>query len=134
MDYTQSVLENDYGLSNFRDNTREGDNSIIQRQETKVEAEKVEREVREQMAAVQADPEKVNQFWGNNAGGATTMQSMTGQSMIAMAKVGPQGVDPMAMLHQGVKSGKVPTPKQMMRVEARSDFENPARKAGKAVT
>lgn len=128
--YTQRVLEDDYGLSNFRDNAREGDTSIIQRQETRVEAEKVERELREQTAAIQNDPQKTAQFWGANSGNPTSLNSMTGQSMIAMAKVGPQSVDPIAMLHSGVKSGKIPTLRQMTKIEARGDAPNPARKAG----
>ena len=127
--HTQKILENDYGLSNFRDNTREGDTSIIPHHETRAETEKVEREVREQMRAIQADPAKSAQFWGQNAGQPTTMQSMTGQSLIQMAKVGPQGHDPMTMLHDGVKRGRIPSLQQMARIEARADMDNPARKA-----
>ncbi len=127
--HTQQILEQDYGLSNFKDNAREGETGIIRRQETKVETELVEREVREMTAAIQADPQKTAQFWGNNAGAPTGITSMTGQSLIAMAKQGPSAVDPMAMLHQGVKKGKIPTPQQMMRIEARADIDNPARKA-----
>lgn len=129
VNYAQKIMEQDYGLTNFKDNTREGDNSIIMRQETKAETELVEREVREQMRAIEADPAKSQQFWGGNAGNPAPLTSMTGQSMIAMAKVGPQAVDPMAMLHSGVKKGTIPSPQQMMRIEGRSDFQNPARKA-----
>lgn len=125
----QKIMEQDYGMTNFRDNSREGDNSIIMRQETRAETELVEREVREQMRAIEADPAKSQQFWGGNAGNPTPLTSVTGQSMIQMAKVGPQATDPISLLQQGVKGGKIPTPQQMMRVEARSDFQNPARKA-----
>ena len=125
---TQNILENDYGLSNFKDNTRAGDNSIIQRQETRAEADKVEREFHEQMA--QVDQSKSNAFWGSSSGQATGLHTMTGQSLIAMAKHGPAAADPIALLNQGVKSGKIPTLRQMTRIEGRADAPNPARKAG----
>jgi len=127
-DLTQKIMEEDYGFSNFRDNAKPGENAIIPHHETKVETEMVTRELIEQNRALQGDPAKMAQFWGGNAGQSSQMSSMTGQSMIAMSKVGPQGYDPMALLHKGVKSGKVPTPQQMMRIEASDVFVNPARK------
>ena len=47
---------------------------------------------------------------------------MTGQSLIQMAKVGAAGVDPMALLHKGVKDGKIPTTRQMTNVLAAADM------------
>ena len=52
---TYKTLEEDYGLTNFRDNARAGDSGIIRRQETKVETDLVESEFREQQA--QMSPE-----------------------------------------------------------------------------
>jgi hypothetical protein len=128
VDLTQSIMEQDYGLTNFKDNTRAGDTAIIPHHETKVETEKVEREFREQMAAVR--PEQVNQFWGANAGSPTSLTSMTGQSLIAMAKAGPASVDPIAALQGQLKRSGVPaSPAAMVKEGARTTFVNPARKA-----
>jgi len=127
---TYKALEQDYGLSNFRDNARAGDSGIVQRQETKVESEKVEREFHEQVA--QMSPEKTAQFWGQNAGSATGMASMTGQSLIQMAKVGPQAtIDPIRDLHDRARRGGVSRhPSSMVKEGFKSDMHNPARKQG----
>jgi len=122
IDLTQDILEKDFGLSDFKDNNREGDVGIVRRKETAQETELVEREVRAMVEQTTAsNPDMASQFWGQNAGPSTNMQSMTGQSLIQMAKVGPGGADPMAMLHSGVKAGTIPTPKQMMKIVARAD-------------
>jgi hypothetical protein len=112
IDLAQDVLEKDFGLSNFKDNNREGDVGIVRYKETKQETELVEREVRE-MVAQSTNPAVKEAFWGGNAGATPQMNSMTGQSLIQMAKVGPAAVDPMALLHKGAKEGKIPTLNQM---------------------
>lgn len=127
VDYTQKVMEQDYGLSNFKDNVQAGETGIVRRQETKVETEMVEREMREQFAAIAADPQKTAQFWGASGGTPTTMGSATGQSMIQMAKVGPQGPDPMAMLHSRAKRPGSRT-SDMISEGYRASMDNPARK------
>ena len=59
------------------------------------------------------------------------MNSMTGQSLIAMAKVGPQGGNPMKLLQNAlVKGGVSRDPRSMVKEGFRSDFSNPARKKG----
>jgi len=127
VDLTQSIMEQDYGLTNFKDNARTGDTAIIAHHETKVETEKVEREFREQMAAVK--PEQVNQFWGANAGAPTALTSMTGQSLIAMAKAGPPSIDPIGALQTQLKRSNVSrSPASMVKEGYRSEFVNPARK------
>lgn len=120
IDYAQDVMEKDYGLTNFRDNNREGDVGVIRHQETRAETELVERTAREMTA--QTDNPAVKAFWGQNNGTPTTMNSMTGQSLVSMAKVGPAAVDPIAMLHNGVKAGQIPTPRQMMKIVAKADM------------
>lgn len=116
---TQKIMEEDFGFSNFRDNAKEGETAIIPRHETAAETHIVNQTASE--ITQQISPEQKQQFWGQNAGASTGMGSMTGQSLIQMAKVGPQGgVDPMAMLHSGVKAGKIPTPRQMMKIEAKA--------------
>ena len=121
IDLAQDVLENDYGLSNFKDNNREGDVGIVRHIETRQETEIVERTAREMVT--QTNDPAVKAFWGQNAGAPTAVNSMTGQSLIAMAKQGPAAVDPMAMLHSGVKKGLIPKPEQMMKVIARADMK-----------
>ena len=84
-DFTYKALEQDYGLTNFKDNAKQGESGIIRNQEAKVQSEMVEREFREQIA--QVSPEKMQQFWGQNVGPPTpgpqtpslSMNSMTGQ-------------------------------------------------------
>ena len=125
---TQKIMEEDYGLSNFRDNVKEGETAIVPHHETKAETELVNQTFSEMQQQTAGDPAKVQAFWGGNAGTPTSMQSMTGNSLIQMAKVGPQGHDPMAMLHAGVKGGRVPRPEHMMRKVAAVPMENPARK------
>ncbi len=121
-------MEEDYGLSNFKDNAKEGETAIVPHHETKAETELVNQTFSEMQQQIAGDPAKVKAFWGGNVGTPTTVQSMTGSSLIQMAKVGPQGHDPMAMLHAGVKSGKVPKPEHMMRKVAAVPMENPARR------
>ncbi len=126
--YTQDIMEKDFGLSDFKDNAKPGELGIVRRQETKVETEIVNQTISEIKQQTAGSDQARNQFWGANAGNPTSLGSVTGQSMIAMAKQGPQGADPLKMLHAGVKAGKIPTPQQMMRIEGKHDFENPARK------
>lgn len=127
VDHTQKIMEEDYGLTNFRDNTRPGDTAIIPHHETRAETEKVEREFHEQMA--QVDTAKTAQFWGANAGAPTSLTSMTGQSLIAMAKQGPAAVDPIAALQGQLKRSGIPShPSTMINQGARTEFVNPARK------
>jgi hypothetical protein len=124
---TYQALEQDYGLTNFKDNARTGESGIVRRQETKAESELVEREFRAQMA--QMSPEKTAQFWGQDAGQPTSMQSVTGQSLIAMAKVGPQAPNPMTMFQNAaVKAGVSRDPRSMISEGYRTEFSNPARK------
>ena len=121
VNYAQKVMEEDYGLTNYKDNAVAGESGAIMPSQTTVEREKMEREAREMVAQTTSD--NVKSFWGGNQGATPQVNSVTGQSLIANAKVGPAGVDPMAMLHQGVKSGKVPTPQQMTRVIASADMQ-----------
>ena len=122
VDFTQDIMEKDYGLTNFRDNALPGESAAIMPKYTTSENETLTREVM-QYAEQTRETQVKHDFWGSNHGTPSHINTMTGQSMIAAAKVGPQGVDPMAMLHQGVKAGKVPTPQQMTRIEAAADMQ-----------
>jgi hypothetical protein len=122
---TQQILEQDYGLTNFKDNAVEGETSIIRRQETKVETELVNQVASEIQQQIPPSDPRISNFWGNNAGAATSLQSVTGQSLIAMAKSGPSGVDPLAALHKQARKG--PT-SDMVSEGWSSSMNNPARK------
>jgi hypothetical protein len=127
--HTYNVLEQDYGLTDFKDNAQQGESGIVRRQETKAESELVEREFREQVA--QLSPEKTAQFWGNSQGSPTSMTSMTGQSLIQMAKIGPQGPNPMTQFQNAAVKAKVSRdPRSMINEGYRADMNNPARKRG----
>lgn len=130
--YTYKALEEDYGLSNFRDNAKPGESGIVARQETKVEAEKVEREFREQIAQTNNFQEAQKRFWGDNSGASPNMNNVTGQSMLAMAKAmnqsDPNYVDPISALHRMGKRGGRKT-SDMVNEGFRTEFHNPARKA-----
>src|SRR5262249_25607935 len=103
-------------------NNKEGDVGAIMPTYTTDENEKLTRQVKE-YAEQTVSSEASKQFWGQNQGTPTVMGSVTGQTMINMAKVGPKGVDPMGMLHRGVKEGKIPTPKQMQSIVAKADMK-----------
>ena len=120
VDLTQKIMEEDYGMTNFKDNSREGDIAAMMPVSKPQEDYQIEKTFRDIQS--QTSPEQRAQFWGQSQGTPTTMGSATGQSMIQMAKVGPQGDDPMAMLHTGVKSGNLPTLKKMTRVIAKADM------------
>ena len=86
-DLAQDILEKDFGLSNFKDNNREGDVGIMRHVETRQETEIVERTAREMVA--QSDNPAVHAFWGQNQGTPTAMGSMTGQSLISYGQGRP---------------------------------------------
>jgi hypothetical protein len=113
----QTIMEEDFGLTNFKDNNKEGDVGVVMPSYTTSENEQLQREVKQFVE--QKAPEQVNAFWGSNAGQPTTLGSVTGQSLIQNAKVGPAAVDPMALLHKGVKSGALPTLNQMTKIVAK---------------
>ena len=119
----QNILETDFGLTNYKDNNKPGDVGVVMPSYTTAENENLTQQVKEFVEQKNANPESVNAFWGQNAGNASTLGSVTAQSMIQNAKVGPQGVDPMAMLHKGVKSGAIPSPRQMTRIVAKADMK-----------
>lgn len=128
VDVAQDILETDYGLTNFKDGSREGDTVAIMPTETTQQREarmRIESEVQELAAQVKNAPENpaqaaaVSAFWGPQGpgGGQQPVQNMMAQTLIASAKAGPQaGTDAMAALHRMGKSGQLPT---NMRIVAR---------------
>jgi hypothetical protein len=108
MDYTQKVLEQDYGLTDFKDNTREGESVIKMPVETTAQREVrelVEKEVAKNALQTPEQQASAAKFFGGSPGGPP--QHLT-QTFLAGAKAGVQGPDPMALLHKGAKSGSIP--------------------------
>lgn len=119
VDVAQDILETDYGLTNFKDGSREGDTVAIMPAETTQQREarmRIESEVQELAAQVKGAPENpaqaaaVSAFWGGPAGQAATPNTMMAQTLIASAKAGPQAnTDAMAGLHRMGREGKLPS-------------------------
>ena len=119
MDLTQSILERDYGLTNFRDNMREGDTAVINAGPPSVAVQDAQiRQLSEVAQASGAPPltpqqaEMAKAFWG---GGQTPLQQVPAADMLAGAKsataaANAEGVNPMDLLHKAGKAGKLKTP------------------------
>jgi DNA-directed RNA polymerase subunit RPC12/RpoP len=116
VDYTQQILEEDYGLSNFRETPREGDVSGLPppprtREQDQLIAQ-LEREARQEAEAAKAvSPQltqAVNQFFPGVTSAA--LPPALSHSLLAGLKVGPYaGVNAMDLLHKAGRAGKVPT-------------------------
>jgi hypothetical protein len=118
MDVTQNILETEFGLSNFRDNQREGDvAAIVAPPPSQVQRDAEIRqlsEVVQQTAGVQMTPEQhkqAQQFWGGGAMSKAIPQSqLLAGARESTAAANAEGVNPMALLHQAGKKGHLKTP------------------------
>lgn len=125
VDLTQKIMEQDYGLTNFKDNNKEGDVGYIAPRKTTAEVDvqmqrdsEAGREVVKRLAEVQPQhKQQVDSFFGGQM--ATIGQNQVPvQQLIAAGKTGPgAGVDPMKALHTMGKQGKLPTPKIMAKAD-----------------
>ena len=120
IDLAQTIAEEDYGLTNMRDNTREGETAAMDKPaETTAEREKRMQATADLMklnAQAEANPvqlppqlqKPVSEFWGgpkgNKPGPRLDMLNIGKMGSLA-ARQG--GVDPMAMLHKGVRKGEI---------------------------
>ena len=127
VDYAQTIMEQDFGLGNFKDNNREGDVGYIdplRKTAAEMDAQgqrdsEIGRAIVEKFSVPAQDQAKVDGFFG----GQTVkigQNSIPVQQMIAMGKSGPGVTDPMALFHSGIKSGKVP--KVQTNIMARADM------------
>ena len=122
VDYTQKILEQDYGLSNFRDNNREGDVAAMgPAPETTAEREKVVRAVKEYAESATMAPELKQQgapapanFWGGQPAMGIQTNPIAPSAMLAGTKVGPRGYDTMKILHDGIRTGQLTTPTRIL--------------------
>jgi hypothetical protein len=113
MDYTQQVLEQDYGVTNINDRQREGDVAAISPAETRAQRDEkaqLAEQVRQaaNASATPSDPamnKALKSFWG--AGGQVQVNPARA---LQDAKQGPQAANPMRLLHRGLESGAVGDP------------------------
>lgn len=106
MNVTQQIMEEDYGLTNWKDGNREGDVAAIIPSETRAQRDARERATaavdmelaKAKPALNDAQAEAIKGFWG--AGTPAAPPAINPASLLAGAKSGPQGHDAMAMLHK----------------------------------
>jgi hypothetical protein len=119
IDYTQKMVEADYGMTDMNDGSREGDIAAkapapMQTAEQDQIAQSVMEYVREtttlpasfkQPTPPQAQAVPITPTWGTQAPAINT-NTISAQAALAAAKVGPGSeVNAMTILQQGIKSG-----------------------------
>jgi hypothetical protein len=112
LDITQQIVEEDYGLTNLKDNLREGDVAAMTPPKTAVDREQddaLQRDLRD----LAANPDRLSpaarNFFGGGAGGPFQGQNLSVQSVIQNAKGSvPADRNPMALLAEAGKKGELP--------------------------
>lgn len=110
VDLTQKVLEEDYGVTNFNDQQREGDIAFKGRPKTADERnaiEKLEADAKEYVRANQLSP-GAKQFWGGQVGGAPA--NIVASVMADVKAQGKGEKSAMDRLAQAGKEGKLNIP------------------------
>jgi DNA-directed RNA polymerase subunit RPC12/RpoP len=119
VDYTQKMVEQDYGLTNLNDGSREGDVAYKAPSAPQTsERENIERAVREYVAQTTA-PVAIPQppgaapvtqsVWGAQPAVTMQTQAVPSSAMLAGARQGPGSeVNAMELLQKGIKSGQIP--------------------------
>lgn len=120
IDATQHILENDFGMSNIRDNMREGDTAAMPAAApTGAQIDAEIRTVAEYATQTTGAPpltntqaEMAKAFWG---GGQTPLQKVPAAEMLGNAKASTalansEGRNPMKLLHEAGKKGLLKTP------------------------
>ena len=124
VDLAQKIAEEDYGMTNMRDNSREGDVAALP--PSQVQSAEAETLTRQMMAAQpqinehQAD--LVNSFWKNSMSGAAipgagdpslTREQQRDQLLAvgasASAQAAGMGADPIGLIHEAGKRGMADT-------------------------
>ncbi len=122
IDYTQSMVEQDMGLTNFADNQRVGD--IGFKPPAPMHTAEREALTRELVAAgvpahiPMENAPAVNNFWQGNMTQAASTVGAPDIAKIASAQARAQGVDPVGMLEAARSSGNMPIP---LNIVARSE-------------
>jgi DNA-directed RNA polymerase subunit RPC12/RpoP len=109
VDMTQRILENDYGLTDFKDNLREGDVAAKEPVRPKDEREAiaaVEEQARQMTATPDALRGKPGAFWAGGSGGAPVNVAA---AALADAKASKGQHVGMEMFNEAAKRGHLPT-------------------------
>lgn len=125
VDIAQKIIEEDFSVTNMRDNNKPGEVAFMPEQPTKSETEAmsmVRDEIKAQMSQIETtNPQvqaNIKSFFGG--GPSNIMQGLDINACVAGAKAGPGGItptnNPMTMLHQAGKKGLLPN---NMRIVAR---------------
>lgn len=123
VDMAQKIAEEDFGLTNMRDNSREGD--VAAMGPSQVQSAEAEDLTRQMMAAQpqinEQQAEMVNAFWKNSMGGSTMPGVSPGLSpeqqrdqllavgAAASSQAAGIGADPVGLLHEAGKRGMADT-------------------------
>jgi|SRR5215472_4912292 len=131
VDVTQNIIEQDFGLTNLKDNNREGDVAYMPPAPMQTaERDAIEREVREyastltrnvpvraenQPPSAQAADAKAS-FWGGGGSAAhIAAQPIPMQAALQGTRIGPgTEVNAMNILQKGIKSGALKNPTRII--------------------
>lgn len=107
MDYTWKMAQERYGMTNMRDNSREGDAAFMAPPPVQTaEAEQLTRLIKE--ASPELSPEQADMtknFWMHgNATSEPMKQALTQTAMANAAQTRQDGLDPIGLVHQGEKA------------------------------
>lgn len=122
VDVTQQILEQDFGLTDFKDGSREGDvvakMPVPSTQATEA-AMQVQSEIAQQTGVVMSEAQKQQAaaFWGGGSQVPLPPAAAMSAAKMGTAEANKAGVNPMDMLHAAGKAGRLPT---NMRVIARA--------------
>lgn len=128
LDIAQNIIEQDFGVTNFNDQQREGDIAYKAEPETRekrAEKEQVVDAVRTNLAGMagleaahamsRLGMKSPDEFWGSGKGFSVA----AGDAMSEMKGKSDPSVNPMRMLHKGVEGGEIGDPVKKFRPLAR---------------
>jgi hypothetical protein len=112
LDLTQKIVEQDFGLSDLRDNLREGDVAAKTAPRTQADIEK-DAQIAKDIQEIAQNPDKMHplarSFFGGQQAGPFSQQNVDVKSAIANVKGSvPDDRNPMAMLSEAGKKGQLP--------------------------
>ena len=123
----QDIMENDYGLTNFKDNNKPGDvgyidptrKTLAERDALGQRDAEIEREVRKTVEFSSPDIKPELQRQADNFFGGQSVKigqnSIPASQMIAAGKIGPAAdVNPINLLHKAGQAGRLPTRYKMV--------------------
>ena len=120
---SQEIMEQDFGLTNFKDNNKEGDvgyidpnrKSLSEKDALGQRDAEIEREVRKTVEFASPDQKQmVDNFFGGQSV-KIGQNSVPASQLLAAGKMGPNAnLNPMTLLHKAGKAGTLPTKFRMI--------------------